>query len=301
MNSHTCKTIIIRKNQIMKNYILLYILFFVLTPSVSVSTPLIKTNIIIKSQLPDDVKHASEILAYNLTAKNFRLADSNRVLKLDVELSFTGELFGTQLILRLDTNIITDVIIEDPIFNYTANVVYGNTVRVGMLTPGLNMDSTFPQRLCTIKLLTNEQFSSNNSIRWVNSDFISLTLIAAIINGVAIDITDTLNHHIENNLTTIQPITAGNSALPKMFRLNQNYPNPFNPGTVISYQIPNNNNIILKIYDINGKEVTTLVNEYKEAGEYKVTFNGNNVASGVYYYQIESGDFKATKKMFLVK
>jgi len=126
-------------------------------------------------------------------------------------------------------------------------------------------------------------------------------MIAAVINGVSVDITDTLNHHIEYNLTTMQPVIASNSTLPKIFRINQNYPNPFNPVTVISYQIPTNDNVLLKIYDINGKEVMTLVNEFKVAGEYEVLFNGNNFASGVYYYQIESEDFKATKKMFLVK
>jgi len=89
--------------------------------------------------------------------------------------------------------------------------------------------------------------------------------------------------------------------IPEKYSLNQNYPNPFNPITVISYQIPNNNNVLLKIYDINGKEVMTLVNEFKEAGSYEIKFNGSNFASGVYYYQIESGDFRATKKMFLVK
>jgi hypothetical protein len=89
--------------------------------------------------------------------------------------------------------------------------------------------------------------------------------------------------------------------LPAKYSLNQNYPNPFNPVTVISYQISTNDNVLMKIYDINGKEVVTLVNEFKEAGSYEIKFNGSNFASGVYYYQIESGNFKATKKMFLVK
>lgn len=89
--------------------------------------------------------------------------------------------------------------------------------------------------------------------------------------------------------------------IPGQYLLSQNYPNPFNPVTVISYQIPDNENVLLKIYDINGKEVVTLVNEYKEAGSYEVNFNGSNFASGVYYYQLDAGDFKATKKMLLVK
>ncbi len=88
---------------------------------------------------------------------------------------------------------------------------------------------------------------------------------------------------------------------PEHYFLNQNFPNPFNPVTVISYQIAVNDNVNIKIFDVNGKEIMTLVNEFKEAGKYEVIFNGNNLASGVYYYRIKSGDFKATKKMFLVK
>jgi len=155
MKNHTCNSAQNNGNQIMKTYIILYISFFILASSFSLATPLNETYTIVKSQQQNDDRNASELLPYNLTAKNFRLSDSNRVMKFDVELSFTGELFGTQLILRLDTNIITNVIIEDPIFSYAANVIFGNTVRVGMLTPGLNMDSTIPLRLCTIKLLTN--------------------------------------------------------------------------------------------------------------------------------------------------
>ena len=89
--------------------------------------------------------------------------------------------------------------------------------------------------------------------------------------------------------------------LPSEFSLSQNYPNPFNPNTVISYQLPVGGDVILKIYDILGNEMSTLVDEYKPAGSYEVEFNATNLPSGVYFYQLRAGSFVETKKMILMK
>ncbi len=89
--------------------------------------------------------------------------------------------------------------------------------------------------------------------------------------------------------------------IPNFYALQQNYPNPFNPATKISYALPKTGNVTLKVYDILGREVATLVNEVKQAGIYTVDFNASNLASGVYFYRILSGDFTAVKKMVLVK
>ena len=88
---------------------------------------------------------------------------------------------------------------------------------------------------------------------------------------------------------------------PSSFSVKQNYPNPFNPATVISYQLPAAGSVTLKVYDILGKEVATLVNEEESAGNYKVTFNGSNLSSGVYFYQLRSGSLTDTKKLILMK
>jgi len=88
---------------------------------------------------------------------------------------------------------------------------------------------------------------------------------------------------------------------PSSFRLEQNYPNPFNPSTIISYQVPINNFVSLKIYDVLGKEIKTLVNKNQEAGYYKVDFDGSNLQSGIYFYQLKAGSFIEIKKMLLVK
>jgi hypothetical protein len=89
--------------------------------------------------------------------------------------------------------------------------------------------------------------------------------------------------------------------LPTEFALMQNYPNPFNPSTKIKYQVPRTEFITLKIYDILGNEVTTLVNESKEPGEYEIDFNGSKLSSGVYFYTLRSGSFYDTKKFILMK
>ena len=83
--------------------------------------------------------------------------------------------------------------------------------------------------------------------------------------------------------------------------LRQNYPNPFNPNTVIKYQIPKKSFVTLKVYDVLGNEVVTLVNEEKAAGGYEVMFKGGKLTSGIYFYQFNAGSFVETKKMVLMK
>ena len=88
---------------------------------------------------------------------------------------------------------------------------------------------------------------------------------------------------------------------PKLFALEQNFPNPFNPSTVITYQLPVTSHVSLKVYDAIGGEVATLVNETKEAGYYSTTFDAKNLASGIYFVRLQSGDEVQLKKMQLLK
>ena len=96
----------------------------------------------------------------------------------------------------------------------------------------------------------------------------------------------------------IQPIS---SIVPDKFSLSQNYPNPFNPTTNIKYQIKNNSFVTLKVYDILGKEIATLVNEKLKPGEYESTFDGSSFSSGIYFYRLTCGDFTQTNRMVLIK
>ncbi|MCB0727556.1 MAG: T9SS type A sorting domain-containing protein, partial [Ignavibacteriae bacterium] len=92
-----------------------------------------------------------------------------------------------------------------------------------------------------------------------------------------------------------------NIGIPSNFSLSQNYPNPFNPTTNLEFGIPELGFVSLKVFDISGKEVMTLVNEQKDPGYYSVSFNGANLSSGIYFYTIQAGSFVSTKKMTLIK
>ncbi|MDP3147586.1 MAG: GLUG motif-containing protein [Ignavibacteria bacterium] len=92
-----------------------------------------------------------------------------------------------------------------------------------------------------------------------------------------------------------------NVEIPERFSLAQNFPNPFNPVTTINYQLPKSGSVTLKIFDILGNEVKTLVNEQKEKGRYTVQFDASSLASGMYVYQLRANDYTSTKKMILIK
>jgi len=104
------------------------------------------------------------------------------------------------------------------------------------------------------------------------------------------DSMDFLAVSVDDELTTVSN-----------FELAQNYPNPFNPTTKISYSVADQTMVTLKVYDVLGKEVATLVNEVKAAGQYDVSFNAANLATGMYIYKLQAGDFVSSKKMMLVK
>jgi hypothetical protein len=110
----------------------------------------------------------------------------------------------------------------------------------------------------------------------------------------------------DNSISIYNPTTVGveennNLSIPEDFSLAQNYPNPFNPNTTIVYNLPVSSDVMLKVYDVLGREVATLVNEEKAAGNYQVEFDASNLSSGIYYYTITAGDFHQTKKLVLLK
>ncbi|HSW56357.1 MAG TPA: YCF48-related protein [Ignavibacteriaceae bacterium] len=100
--------------------------------------------------------------------------------------------------------------------------------------------------------------------------------------------------------TSVEDISNGE--IPVNFTLYQNYPNPFNPSTTIQFSLPKSGDVTLKIYDILGREVATLLNETKNAGSYSVTFNASGLSTGIYFYQLSVGnEFRQTKKLVLIK
>jgi photosystem II stability/assembly factor-like uncharacterized protein len=103
---------------------------------------------------------------------------------------------------------------------------------------------------------------------------------------------------IDNIFTDVK---NNKNQLPNEFLLNQNYPNPFNPTTTIKYDIPKTSSVTLKVYNVLGQEVATLVNEKKEAGSYEVQLDGSKLSSGVYFYRLTAGILTETKKLILLR
>jgi hypothetical protein len=93
----------------------------------------------------------------------------------------------------------------------------------------------------------------------------------------------------------------GVADLPMQYELFQNYPNPFNPSTVINYSLPEASDVTIRIYDVMGRRIATLLNEKQTAGWHNVTWNAGSVASGTYFYRIQAGNFAAVKKLTLIK
>jgi hypothetical protein len=101
-----------------------------------------------------------------------------------------------------------------------------------------------------------------------------------------------------SNPTLVGPLSTGNL---KGFVLNQNYPNPFNPSTIISYSLATNTTVTLKIYDVLGRELKTLVDEYQSVGNHSIILNATDLSSGIYFYQLQTGEKALTKKFMVIK
>jgi len=104
-----------------------------------------------------------------------------------------------------------------------------------------------------------------------------------------------------SGVVSVKEINGNNPNIPQQYRLFQNYPNPFNPSTTISWQSPTDDWQTLKVYDVLGNEIITLVNEYKPAGSYEAIFEAATLPSGLYFYRLQAGLFTETKKMILLR
>jgi hypothetical protein len=101
--------------------------------------------------------------------------------------------------------------------------------------------------------------------------------------------------------STITSVEEEQETPPTEFKLEQNFPNPFNPATTIKYAVPIRSNVLIKIYNIVGEEVAKLVNEEKEQGWYSLVFESSGLASGIYIYRMQAGNYISTRKMTLIK
>ena len=144
--------------------------------------------------------------------------------------------------------------------------------------------------------------SADNGANWVEVTglfpiFSDFNHVFNFDNKVFLAVGGGIYYQPQNQLTNI--ITP--SATASSFSLHQNYPNPFNPATTIKYSLPQNQFVKINVYDVSGKLVNELVNGYKLAGEYNVNFNALSLPSGIYFYELQAGEFTDTKKMMLIK
>jgi len=145
-------------------------------------------------------------------------------------------------------------------------------------------------------------YTSNTGASWVQQSF------SLYSNLQQISCIDSLNAWILGDRKLYRTLNGGiteveypNKSFANNYVLNQNYPNPFNPTTNIEFRIAEFGFVSLKVYDILGREVATLVHEEKPTGNYKVEFNGSGLVSGVYFYKLNAEDYTAVKKMILLK
>lgn len=186
---------------------------------------------------------------------------------------------------------------NDPSQPITSTTPYYHDITVDSLTAtncsyaGLIIG--LPETKLTNINFSNVNISANMGLRIRNATVNANNLKVHANSGPSII------YEVNGIVTGVESESSNNS--PNKFALDQNYPNPFNPSTTIKYSIPKMSFVTIKIYDVLGREVQTLINEQKSAGNYSAVFNANNFPSGIYFYRIQAGDFVQTKKMVLLK
>ena len=159
-------------------------------------------------------------------------------------------------------------------------------------------------------------FSTDNGTSWNNHNLITDNAMpffpSVAVSGsaghvvwfdirfIGLGVTDEIYYQY-NPTGSITEVNEPINLLPNTFALLQNYPNPFNPVKKISYQLPIGSNVTLKIYDVLGNEIETLVNKEQNSGSYEVEFDASKLTSGVYFYQFKSDNYLETRKMILMK
>ncbi len=127
-------------------------------------------------------------------------------------------------------------------------------------------------------------------------------LIVALIFSLGIKVNADTKIHSNNSVDKSGTVTAGKSnGVSDDYRLYQNFPNPFNPATIISYKLNQGGYVSLSVYNLVGQEVSSLVNEYQEAGTYSKQFDASSLSAGIYLYKLQVNGFTSVKRMTLIK
>lgn len=160
----------------------------------------------------------------------------------------------------------------------------------------------YPSKIWMLTL-SNLYFSNDSGMIWTKDP-----VSGQFSYGVDIVCTDSKHGWLQtdkifrnSNSDQVTSVSDNEHIIPSEFNLYQNYPNPFNPTTTINYSLPKAENVKLTVYNTIGSKVATIINEYKQPGNYSVNFNASNLASGIYFYKLEAGQFTQIKKMILLK
>jgi len=148
-----------------------------------------------------------------------------------------------------------------------------------------------------VTLITDPGASNvNNGVEWMDNEMpFGVNHAFFLIDGPGIVMNNFFGTQLPVSVEKLEDL------LPAQYELEQNYPNPFNPSTTIRFTVPEAGLVTLKVYNLLGQEVITLLNEEQTSGVYEVTFDAAQLPSGIYFYSINAGDFVATKKMILLK
>jgi hypothetical protein len=232
-------------------------------------------------QLPEnvDVKSSTDFNSY-LTTDQFNITDDSK-LAFSLSYGFTDSL-ASLAELKDDSELEFYVELVD----VNSNEVIGSYEKIKF-----NNNNITSMNSKTYQLSTKGSGSRAVQLRIVSAvSFEGQYYFADILNDAEV--------LAKNN---VEELVYTGSTVITSYDLMQNYPNPFNPTTTITYQLPKNGMVTLKIYDAIGTEVTTLVDEFKSSGRYNVTFNASGLASGVYFCRLQVNDFTSSKKLILMK
>ncbi len=173
---------------------------------------------------------------------------------------------------------------KDTIWGVNGRYVYPNNQARGVLYTSTNGGDSWYYQVPD----TTVHLSGYFHIQFINKNF-----------GWAYSVNSGIKTKVGGDpLIAINPVSL---EIPNNFKLEQNYPNPFNPTTIINYQLTINSFVTLKVFDLQGREIQTLVNRKQSTGHYSAEFNAANLSSGIYFYTLQTEDYKETKKMILVK
>lgn len=204
-----------------------------------------------------------------------------------------SDLYFTNFYYTVNSDIADSVLTENDAVTFRAELVNANTNLVA---------GTFDEITYTKNNL--EEYDNINykvDCSGIEEGDYYLRLVTAVVGDASYNLANVQNDDPGLEKRDYESVNFTGNKTPITYNLSQNFPNPFNPSTTINYQLHKAGFITLKVYDILGREVATLVNEQKTQGRYSVNFNASKLASGIYIYQIRANDYVSSKKMLLVK